>query len=167
MAPGPWCSRSRTTAAASHRSTWTRSSAPFSPPNRWARAPGSASPSATASWRRTAGRSGWTRRWGEGRASPSCCRRPKRRGHVRPGGRSMAETGSVRILVVEDDRALSEILCEELRAHGHMAVAAESVADGLEQLKQSDFEVGLLDLMLPDGSGIEILRQVASEEMPM
>ena len=79
----------------------------------------------------------------------------------------MAETGSIRILVVEDDRALSEVLCEELRGRGHMAVAAESVGDGLEQLKQSEFEVGLIDLMLPDGSGIEILKQVASEEMPM
>jgi DNA-binding NtrC family response regulator len=79
----------------------------------------------------------------------------------------MPETGSIRILVVEDDRALSEILCEELRARGHMAVAAESVADGIEQLKQSDFEVGLLDLMLPDGSGIDILRQAAADELPM
>ena len=77
----------------------------------------------------------------------------------------MPDTSSIRILVVEDDRALSEVLCEELRGRGHMAVAAESVADGLEQLKQSDFEVGLLDLMLPDGSGIDILRQVSAEDM--
>jgi DNA-binding NtrC family response regulator len=48
-----------------------------------------------------------------------------------------------------------------------MAVAAGSVADGLEQLKQSDFEVGLLDLMLPDGSGIDILRQITADELPM
>ena len=79
----------------------------------------------------------------------------------------MAETSSIRILVVEDDRALSEVLCEELRSRGHMAVAAGSVADGLEQLKQSDFEVGLLDLMLPDGSGIDILRQITADELPM
>ena len=79
----------------------------------------------------------------------------------------MAEMSSVRILVVEDDRALSEIMCEELRSRGHMAVAAESVADGVDQLKQSDFEVGLLDLMLPDGSGIDLLRQVAAEEIPI
>jgi DNA-binding NtrC family response regulator len=79
----------------------------------------------------------------------------------------MADTGSIRILVVEDDRALSEIMCEELRNRGHMAVAAETVAEGLEHLKQSDFEVGLLDLMLPDGSGIDLLRQVSAEEMPI
>jgi DNA-binding NtrC family response regulator len=78
----------------------------------------------------------------------------------------MADTPSVRILVVEDDHALSEILCEELRARGHMAVAAETVASGLEQLKQSDFDVALLDLMLPDGSGIDVLRQISEDDLP-
>jgi two-component system response regulator AtoC len=79
----------------------------------------------------------------------------------------MAETSSIRMLVVEDDRALSEVLCDELRARGHMAVAAETVAEGREQLKQSDFEVALVDLMLPDGSGIDILKQIHDEDLPM
>jgi DNA-binding NtrC family response regulator len=73
------------------------------------------------------------------------------------------ETPGIRMLVVEDDKALSEIVCEELRARGHMAVAAETVAEGLEQLKQSEFEVALVDLMLPDGSGIDILKRISDE----
>jgi DNA-binding NtrC family response regulator len=73
----------------------------------------------------------------------------------------------VRLLVVEDDKVLSEVLCDELRARGHMAVAAETVAEGREQLKQSDFEVALVDLMLPDGSGIDILRQIREDDLPM
>ena len=73
------------------------------------------------------------------------------------------ETAGIRMLVVEDDKALSEIVCEELRERGHMAVAAESVAEGLDQLKQSEFEVALVDLMLPDGSGIDILKKIAEE----
>jgi DNA-binding NtrC family response regulator len=72
-------------------------------------------------------------------------------------------SSGIRMLVVEDDKALSEIVCEELRARGHMAVAAETVADGLDQLKQSEFEVALVDLMLPDGSGIDILKRIAEE----
>jgi DNA-binding NtrC family response regulator len=75
----------------------------------------------------------------------------------------MDETTGIRMLVVEDDKALSEIICEELRARGHMAVAAETVAEGLDQLKQSEFEVALVDLMLPDGSGIDILKRIAEE----
>jgi two-component system, NtrC family, response regulator AtoC len=79
----------------------------------------------------------------------------------------MTETVSARILVLEDDKALSEILCDELRARGHMAVAAETVADGLDQLKQSEFEVALLDLMLPDGSGIDVLQRISDEDLGM
>ena len=79
----------------------------------------------------------------------------------------MADSSSVRMLVVEDDKALSEVICDELRARGHMAVAAETVAEGREQLKQSDFEVALVDLMLPDGSGIDILRQMREDDLPM
>ena len=73
------------------------------------------------------------------------------------------ETASIRMLVVEDDKALSENVCEELRERGHMAVAAETVADGLDQLKQSEFEVALVDLTLPDGSGLDILRRISEE----
>jgi two-component system response regulator AtoC len=72
-------------------------------------------------------------------------------------------SSGIRMLVVEDDKALSEIVCEELRARGHMAVAAETVAEGLDQLKQSEFEVALVDLMLPDGSGIDVLKRIAEE----
>jgi DNA-binding NtrC family response regulator len=76
------------------------------------------------------------------------------------------ESVGIRMLVVEDDKALSEIVCEELRARGHMAVAAETVTEGLEQLKLSEFEVALVDLMLPDGSGIDILKRIADEGLP-
>jgi DNA-binding NtrC family response regulator len=79
----------------------------------------------------------------------------------------MSQAPPVRMLVVEDDRALSEVLCDELRARGHMAVAAETVAEGREQLKQSDFDVALVDLMLPDGSGIDILKQIDEDALPM
>jgi two-component system response regulator AtoC len=76
----------------------------------------------------------------------------------------MSEPG--RVLVVEDDAALSEILCEELRSRGHVAVAAATVADGLRQLGQEDFDVALVDLMLPDGSGIDVLKHVSTEGLP-
>jgi DNA-binding NtrC family response regulator len=81
-------------------------------------------------------------------------------------GAPAPESPPARLLVVEDDPALSEILCEALRDRGHMAVAARSVADGLEEVKQHEFDVALLDLMLPDGSGIDVLKRFASEDLP-
>src|SRR5262245_62454098 len=82
-------------------------------------------------------------------------------------GAGMPEAVSARVLVIEDDHALSEVLCDELRARGHMAVPAETVGQGLEQLKEMEFDVALVDLMLPDGSGIDILRQVSEDDRPM
>jgi DNA-binding NtrC family response regulator len=70
------------------------------------------------------------------------------------------------ILVVEDDPALSEVLCDELEARGHLATAARTVAQGRERLDGAEFDVALLDLNLPDGSGIEVLRKIADESLP-
>jgi two-component system, NtrC family, response regulator HydG len=71
-----------------------------------------------------------------------------------------------RMLVVEDDAALSEALCDQLRTLGHAPVAATTVAESLAHLGTGEFDVALLDLMLPDGSGIEVLRRIADEELP-
>ncbi len=78
----------------------------------------------------------------------------------------MAEMQSARVLVLEDDKALSEVVCEELRARGCHTVPAHTVADGFEQLKLWEFDVALVDLILPDGSGIELLRHISQEELP-
>jgi len=78
----------------------------------------------------------------------------------------MADTRAIRMLVLEDDKALSEVLCDELRARGHLTVAAETLARGRELLKQSDFEVAVVDLMLPDGSGTDVLRQIQEDGLP-
>ncbi len=72
-------------------------------------------------------------------------------------------TDAAQILVIEDDEALSEVLCDELRDHGHFVVPAPSVAVGIERLSELDFDVVLLDLILPDGSGIDVLRRVSQE----
>jgi len=78
----------------------------------------------------------------------------------------MDQTTGIRTLVVEHDRALLEIVCEELRARGHTTVAAETVADGLEQLESAEFEVALVDLTLPDGSGIDVLKRIVEDGVP-
>jgi two-component system, NtrC family, response regulator HydG len=71
-----------------------------------------------------------------------------------------------RLLVVEDDPALREVLCDQLRSLGHTVQEASSVAGALEELGRAEFEVALLDLMLTDGSGIEILSRIAEEDLP-
>ncbi len=70
----------------------------------------------------------------------------------------------LRVLVVEDDPAFCEILCEELRSRGHVVSPAGRIGQALEQLRASDFDVAMVDLMLPDGSGIEVLREIKADD---
>jgi DNA-binding response OmpR family regulator len=68
------------------------------------------------------------------------------------------------ILVIEDEKDVSDLLVENLRREGYRVVAARSGADGLEQVRAHPPDLILLDLMLPDGDGIEICRQLKWSE---
>ena len=64
----------------------------------------------------------------------------------------------MRILVIEDDLALSAGLCFELDSSGYITVAAYNCRKA-EQLIQTDhFDLILLDVNLPDGSGFDLCR---------
>ncbi|MGE0454936.1 MAG: sigma-54-dependent transcriptional regulator [Vicinamibacteria bacterium] len=76
-------------------------------------------------------------------------------------------SGRARVLVLEDEGSLREILCETLRERGHDPVSAATVAEGQEALESGDVDVALLDLQLPDGSGIDLLRKVREEQLPV
>jgi two-component system response regulator AtoC len=70
-----------------------------------------------------------------------------------------------RILVLEDDPALNEVLRDELEARGHDPVAAGTIAVAFELLAAQSFDLALVDLMLPDGSGLDVLRRISEEQL--
>jgi DNA-binding NtrC family response regulator len=70
---------------------------------------------------------------------------------------------AVQILVVEDDASFSALLREELEGRGHSVVTAATVAEARNWLQDTGFDVVLLDLHLPDGSGLTLLREIATE----
>src|ERR1700722_6121868 len=67
-----------------------------------------------------------------------------------------------RILIVEDNRAARRAMAALLTKLGLVAVGAGSVAQGLELLARG-IDAICLDLVLPDGNGVEILQQVRRE----
>lgn len=64
------------------------------------------------------------------------------------------------LLVVEDELQLGKSLEQGLTEAGHTCVWVRSGAEGLSQATSQPFDVVLLDLMLPDLSGLEVLRRL-------
>lgn len=66
----------------------------------------------------------------------------------------------MRVLVVEDDEVLQDGLTVGLGLHGFKADAVGTCADALVALETTSFDALVLDIMLPDGSGFDVLRQL-------
>jgi two-component system phosphate regulon response regulator OmpR len=65
-----------------------------------------------------------------------------------------------RILLVEDDPRLADMLSEYLGQAGYRTVVAPLGAAALEQLSGSEYDAVVLDLMLPDMDGLDVCRQL-------
>ena len=65
-----------------------------------------------------------------------------------------------RVVVIEDETDLRNLLCYNLQAWGYEARAAETGEKGLAEVLQFRPELVLLDVMLPDLSGIELCRRI-------
>jgi two-component system KDP operon response regulator KdpE len=70
------------------------------------------------------------------------------------------------ILVVDDDLQLRRFLRTTLTGHGHAVVEAGSVAEAIDAAGRVHPHVILLDLGLPDGDGITVLRRIPAEDRP-
>ncbi len=66
----------------------------------------------------------------------------------------------MRILVVEDEEKLAGILLRSLRGEGYAVDAASTVAEGLEMAQATHYDLVILDLQLPDGSGTRLLTSL-------
>lgn len=65
-----------------------------------------------------------------------------------------------RILIIDDDPSLRKTLSDILRIKGYEIVAAASGAEGLAMLEGNAVNVALIDLGLPDISGLDLLEKV-------
>ncbi|MCR8969414.1 response regulator transcription factor [Facklamia sp. 7083-14-GEN3] len=72
------------------------------------------------------------------------------------------------ILIVEDDIQINSLLVEALNKEGYTVTSAYSGSEGLLLITQSNFDLVLLDLMLPGLSGLDLLKRIRlNNEVPI
>jgi DNA-binding response OmpR family regulator len=71
---------------------------------------------------------------------------------------------SMRLLVVEDERRMLELLRQGLAEEGHKVACAMDGNDALLKVRQQDFDVVILDVMLPTMNGFELAAQMRTEK---
>ena len=65
-----------------------------------------------------------------------------------------------RLLLVDDDTRLVAMVKDYLGAAGYEVETAESLAAGRHQLAEHSYDAMVLDLMLPDGDGLDLCREL-------
>jgi two-component system, OmpR family, response regulator len=66
----------------------------------------------------------------------------------------------MKILVVEDSRPTRELLKSSLEGARHTVAFASRYATGLKQAELDKFDVIVIDIMLPDGNGLDLCREI-------
>lgn len=74
----------------------------------------------------------------------------------------MAQRGYTlsKILIVEDDIDLAQLIARWSSKAGHEAMVVETVSEGISHLKHYHVDLIILDRQLPDGDGLDILREI-------
>jgi len=72
----------------------------------------------------------------------------------------------MKLLLVEDEPALRAVLLESLRPGGYVVEVAANFAQAYEKIKLYRYDCVLLDLTLPDGNGLDLVRALKADNSP-
>src|SRR5438270_9127712 len=70
----------------------------------------------------------------------------------------------MRILVVEDEKRIADFLCRGLEGAGYAVDPALNGAMALEHIHSTDYDLVILDLMLPDMDGLQVLEKIRNRK---
>ena len=71
----------------------------------------------------------------------------------------------MRILVVEDEKRIADFLCRGLEGAGYAVDAAPDGTTALDHIHTTDYDLVILDLMLPDMDGLRVLERVRNRKL--
>ncbi|AMJ66223.1 response regulator transcription factor [Hymenobacter sp. PAMC 26628] len=72
----------------------------------------------------------------------------------------------MKLLLIEDEPALRAVLLESLRPGGYVVEVAADFAQAYEKIKLYRYDCVLLDLTLPDGNGLDLVRVLKADNSP-
>ncbi|HEY4659292.1 MAG TPA: response regulator, partial [Gemmatimonadaceae bacterium] len=78
----------------------------------------------------------------------------------------MSGAPPVRVLIAEDEANLGDLLERHLAGRGHRVTVTHNGRAALDALRAQPFDVALLDLVMPELDGLEVLRQVREGPAP-
>ena len=73
----------------------------------------------------------------------------------------------MRILLIEDDPETSRYVARGLREEGHVTAVADNGADGLSMASDEDYDVLIVDRMLPSMDGLSIVQSLREQDNPV
>src|SRR5690242_18894564 len=71
----------------------------------------------------------------------------------------------MRILVVEDEKRIADFLCRGLEGAGYAVDAAGTGAQAIDNIHAADYDLVILDLMLPDMDGLHVLEKIRNRKV--
>ena len=75
---------------------------------------------------------------------------------------------TINILIVEDNSEITEALEYSLNKHGYNTYISQTKKDALEKLEEKEYDLALLDIQLPDGTGFDICKKIRQySDMPI
>lgn len=74
-------------------------------------------------------------------------------------------SNGMKILLVDDDAFLRDMYATKFGEHGHTVDVAENAEKAIEMLEKSDYEVVLLDMIMPGMTGIELLTHIRDKKI--
>jgi DNA-binding NtrC family response regulator len=66
----------------------------------------------------------------------------------------------MKVLVVDDEQLVRWFLDRALKKSGHEVITASNIAEAAEKLRTEKIDLLFLDLRMPEGSGVELIRQL-------
>ena len=73
----------------------------------------------------------------------------------------------MKILIIEDEKTLSDSIVEYLTQEGYLCETSNNFNEAIEKISLYDYDCTLVDLNLPDGSGLDIIKKIKKSSNTM